>query len=159
MTPFRDRIARELERARAQHAPIANAMEGWAVIQEEIEGFWAEVRLRDPFVGHKCRELARVAAMAMRLAEDVALAALYSGSDADFPQGIGVAVETFRGLGVRIRSAHELYARLTTVSDELLGQCTYDAFVDIANSCGIMAALCEMGAEDLELTRSGALAG
>ena len=66
----------QLAHARKIHpAPLASAHEAWAVIAEELEEFWEEVRkkkeARDPA---KMRiELLHVAAMAQRTAEDLGL--------------------------------------------------------------------------------------
>jgi pyridoxine/pyridoxamine 5'-phosphate oxidase len=70
---FLDDVAAELEQARAVHAPIHSAHEGYSVILEELEEFWNEVKRkrheRDPEV--MWAELVQVAAMAARTAEDV----------------------------------------------------------------------------------------
>lgn len=70
---FENLVAAELSRARGRHAPINSAHEGYAVILEEIDEFWAEVRKkrgeRSPH--QMIHELAHVAAMAQRVAEDV----------------------------------------------------------------------------------------
>jgi hypothetical protein len=70
---FAGRVFEELERARGIHGKIGSAHEGWAVIQEELEEFWEEVRkkpaMRDP--GKMVEELVQVGAMAQRVAEDV----------------------------------------------------------------------------------------
>ncbi len=63
----------ELRRARELHRPIASAHEGYAVIAEELDEFWDEVRLKEDqrLPGRMYAELVQVAAMAMRVAEDV----------------------------------------------------------------------------------------
>jgi methylase of polypeptide subunit release factors len=70
---FADAVARELEKARSQHARINSAHEGYAVILEELQEFWAEVmkkrERRDPL--QMLHELIQVGAMAQRVCEDV----------------------------------------------------------------------------------------
>lgn len=70
---FRLHVRCELDRARANHKPINSAHEGYAVILEELDEFWDEVKkkreLRD---GRRMyEELVQIAAMAQRTAEDV----------------------------------------------------------------------------------------
>jgi hypothetical protein len=63
----------EIERARTKHRPINSAHEGYAVILEELDEFWDEVKkkreLRDK--RRMYDELVEIAAMAQRTAEDV----------------------------------------------------------------------------------------
>lgn len=63
----------ELARARDLHQPINSSHEGYAVILEELDEFWEEVRKkrsqRDP--EKMWAELVQIAAMAQRVAEDV----------------------------------------------------------------------------------------
>lgn len=70
---FTDLVAAELERARAGFRNMASAHEGFAVLKEEVDELWDEVRLnqkmRDP--GQMLTELVQVAAMAQRMAEDI----------------------------------------------------------------------------------------
>ena len=63
----------ELGRARANYPPMASYHEGWAIIQEEVEELWAEVRKRP---GARDRrkmqeEAVQVAAMALRFVVDL----------------------------------------------------------------------------------------
>lgn len=73
MSPFPLHVECELARARAKHAPIHSAHEGYAVILEELDEFWHEVlkkrESRDVVAMYS--ELVQVAAMAQRVAEDV----------------------------------------------------------------------------------------
>lgn len=66
-------IAHELERAQSQHGPIASGHEGIAVIREEYLEAEAEVfkRERDPQALRK--ELIQLAAMCVRMVEDLRL--------------------------------------------------------------------------------------
>lgn len=76
MTPFLHQVALEIDRARLKHTqPINSLHEGYAVILEELDEFWAMVRMqtkdRDP--AKLLEELIQVAAMAARTAEDLKL--------------------------------------------------------------------------------------
>ena len=68
-------VRQELARARERHAPLNSAHEAYAVILEELDEFFAEVRKRaerrDPAAMR--RELVQIAAMAIRAVEDLAL--------------------------------------------------------------------------------------
>jgi len=70
---FREDVTEELVRAKSQHPPMLCIHEGYAVLLEEVDEFWAEVKKkakqRDPKKMYK--ELVQVAAMAQRIAEDV----------------------------------------------------------------------------------------
>ena len=64
----------EVARAEAKHRPMAGAHEGYAVILEELDELWEEVRKggrvpRDPVAMRK--EAIEVAAMAVRFVRDV----------------------------------------------------------------------------------------
>lgn len=64
-------VLNELQRARLKHAPMASAHEGWAVIYEEVDELWDEVRRRNPNRLKLAEEASQVAAMAMRFLLDV----------------------------------------------------------------------------------------
>lgn len=74
MYNFQDMVDGELERARSLHPNnFRNAHEAYAVILEEMDEFWQEVKkkqsLRDP---ERLREeLVQIAAMCQRTAEDL----------------------------------------------------------------------------------------
>lgn len=63
-----DEIDREVGRAESLHAPINSLHEGYAVILEELDEFWEQVRLkardRDPVAVRT--ELIQTAAMCVR---------------------------------------------------------------------------------------------
>ncbi len=65
----------ELTAAVSQHGSMASAHEGWAVIKEEFDELWDEIKkkreLRDPNVMR--REALHVAAMACRFVIDVTM--------------------------------------------------------------------------------------
>jgi NTP pyrophosphatase (non-canonical NTP hydrolase) len=72
---FADAVKRELQAARKGNPPMHSLHEGYAVIMEEVEEFWAEV-MRKPAERNKKRlaeELMQVAAMCQRTAEDLGL--------------------------------------------------------------------------------------
>ena len=81
MTNFPDFVKNELERAREQNAPINSVHEGYGVILEEVDEFWAEVckkkAERDPV--NMFNELVQIAAMAQRVAEDVVVKMFMKG--------------------------------------------------------------------------------
>jgi hypothetical protein len=70
--------ARELERARSIHAPMHSPHEGWAVLYEELDELWEEVREKKPDIGRMRKEAIQLAAMALRFVEDVCGPALAS---------------------------------------------------------------------------------
>ena len=73
MNTVREFVTRELEGARSKHKPINSVHEGYAVILEELEEFWEEVRKKrqERNVDRMFDELVQIAAMAQRTAEDV----------------------------------------------------------------------------------------
>jgi hypothetical protein len=72
---FADLVRDELRGARMAHANLHSSHEAYAVLLEEVEEFWEEVRkkvrLRDR--SRMLGELVQVAAMAQRAAEDLGL--------------------------------------------------------------------------------------
>lgn len=70
-------VHNELARAREQHAPMHSAHEAYAVILEELEEFWTEVKAGTPSTpitaGRMRAELIQIAAMAIRAVEDLEL--------------------------------------------------------------------------------------
>ncbi len=62
-------LERELARALGKHGRLRSAHEGYAVIKEELDEMWEEVR-RDDLEG-ALREAAQVGAMAMRFIWDL----------------------------------------------------------------------------------------
>ena len=68
---FATEIRDELLRARSKFGPIASLHEGYAVILEELDEFWEDVRSNDAErLNRAYQELVQVAAMAQRTAED-----------------------------------------------------------------------------------------
>jgi hypothetical protein len=74
-SPFRSQVESELASARAKHARLNSAHEAYAVILEELDEFWDQVRLRREQRDKRemLKELIQVAAMAQRAAEDLEL--------------------------------------------------------------------------------------
>lgn len=66
-----EEIYLELQRARARHAPMHSAHEGYAVILEEFDELWDEVKLKQASKEKMRREALQIAAMAVRFIEDV----------------------------------------------------------------------------------------
>jgi hypothetical protein len=64
-------VMHELSRAEAIFAPIASGHEGYAVILEEVEELWDEVRLKSGTPQGRRNEAIQVAAMAIRFVKDV----------------------------------------------------------------------------------------
>ena len=70
---FTEMVEKELKRARTLHEPWHSAHEGWAILYEEVDELWDEVRRkaggnRDDRMLH---EIVQIGAMAQRFAEDV----------------------------------------------------------------------------------------
>ena len=76
---FPELVEAEIARARQGHPPQNSLHEGYAVLLEEVDEFWDEVKLR----GEKrspqrtLKELVHVAAMARRTAEDMDLVVIH----------------------------------------------------------------------------------
>lgn len=68
-------VQRELASARAAHGPVASHHEGFAILLEELEEYWAHVRLRPDrrVPAEALAELVQIGAMAQRIAEDLDL--------------------------------------------------------------------------------------
>jgi phage terminase large subunit GpA-like protein len=64
-------VAAELESAQAKHGPMSSGHEGYAVILEELDELWEEVRKRKPDSALMRAEAIQVAAMALRFVLDV----------------------------------------------------------------------------------------
>jgi hypothetical protein len=72
---FPDAVAAELERARAKHPARQSSLhEGYAVLLEEVDELWEQVKKRasERDWPNILLELVQIAAMAQRTAEDVA---------------------------------------------------------------------------------------
>lgn len=61
----------ELIRARSIHEPMNSAHEAYAVLLEESDELWAEIKNRDPGIDAIRKEAIQVAAMALALVVEV----------------------------------------------------------------------------------------
>lgn len=57
--------------ASLEHKPFTSTHEGWAVIWEELDELWDEVRERNPTKVNMRKEAVQVAAMALRFIMDL----------------------------------------------------------------------------------------
>ncbi len=75
MNTFQEDVRVELMTARLRYRPMASAHEGWAVLREEVDELWDEVKKKPSQrnVQDMYEELVQVAAMAQRMAEDICL--------------------------------------------------------------------------------------
>lgn len=72
-TQFTQDVQAELARAKAMYAPITTHHEAYAVLLEEIDEYWLEVKLKNKNLGRMYAELVQVAAVAQRIVEDLEL--------------------------------------------------------------------------------------
>lgn len=61
----------ELQRARKLHGPMRGPHEGYAVILEEVDALWDEVKAKEPDREKMKKEAVQIAAMAVRFLVDV----------------------------------------------------------------------------------------
>lgn len=66
-----DEILSELNRARAAFPAMTSAHEGYAILLEEVDELWAEIKRIHPSPTNMRAEAIQVAAMAIRFIEDV----------------------------------------------------------------------------------------
>ncbi len=72
MSAFRALQGMELERARSLHPRVTNSYhEGYAVILEEVDELWDEVRKKKPDAIEVGKELVQIAAMCEKMAFDL----------------------------------------------------------------------------------------
>jgi len=64
-------VVEELRRATAKHPPMHSAHEGYAVILEEMDELWLEVRIQNPDRQRQRNEAMQVAATAIRFMLDI----------------------------------------------------------------------------------------
>lgn len=64
-------VVRELRKAREKFAGFNSAHEGYAVLKEEVDELWDEVKKRNASKARMRKEAIQVAAMALRFIEDV----------------------------------------------------------------------------------------
>lgn len=72
---FLQMVAEEVHSARKQHGPMNSIHEGYAVILEELDEVWDEVKkkTKERDLEHLLKELIQTAAMCQKMAEDVVL--------------------------------------------------------------------------------------
>lgn len=58
-------ISQEYDKARQKHRPMASAHEGYAVIKEEVDELWDEIKKQHPDNANLTKEAKQVAAMAV----------------------------------------------------------------------------------------------
>jgi hypothetical protein len=63
-------VAVEVTRACSKHSPMASHHEAYAVILEEVDEYWEEVKKRQPDRERLREELIQIAAMAVRAQMD-----------------------------------------------------------------------------------------
>jgi len=75
MMKFNNLVREELKRARRKHGPILSIHEGYAVILEELDEAWNEVKKQteERNLNNLLKELIQVSAMAQKMAEDVVI--------------------------------------------------------------------------------------
>lgn len=64
-------IATEYLRARIKHAPMHGAHEGYAIMLEEVDELWDEIKKREPSKAEMRKEAIQIAAMALAFVMEV----------------------------------------------------------------------------------------
>jgi len=64
-------VSMELSSARAKFAPFNSAHEGYAVLKEEVDELWEEIKRKNNSKEAMRKEAIQVAAMAFRFIQDV----------------------------------------------------------------------------------------
>ncbi len=67
---FSELVKDELSRARDEHPPIASLHEGYAILLEEVDELWDEIKTHDIDKKRVLSELIQVSALADRIATD-----------------------------------------------------------------------------------------
>lgn len=73
-------VARELAKAREKHRGPASPHEGYAILLEEVDEFWDEVKRQKPDPIQMLKELAQIGVVAQRIAEEV-VAPMFPGQE------------------------------------------------------------------------------
>ena len=75
MIKFNDLVQEELKRARQLHGNVLSIHEGYAVILEELDEAWDEVKkkTKERNLENLLKELIQVSAMAQKMVEDVVI--------------------------------------------------------------------------------------
>ena len=66
-----DEVGKELTHARARFHSFNSPHEGWAVVKEELDELWDDVKANEGHGSHAYKEAIQVAAMALRYAYDL----------------------------------------------------------------------------------------
>lgn len=66
-----DEVVGELLNATKMFGPFKSAHEGYAIIKEEFDELWDEIKLKNPSTVRMREEAIQVAAMAMRFIHDI----------------------------------------------------------------------------------------
>ena len=74
-SPFAELVAAELIEARQKHGPQSSVHEGYAVLLEELDEVWDEVKkkTKERDMENLLKELVQVASSAQKMAEDVVI--------------------------------------------------------------------------------------
>lgn len=64
-------VTEELVKATTKHSPMNSPHEGYAVIQEEVDELWEEIKKQHPDAHAMTKEAIQVAAMGMRFLVDL----------------------------------------------------------------------------------------
>lgn len=80
-------VTTEFIRATKKNGTFNSHHEGWAVIYEELDELWDEVRVRQPDNGNLLREAIQTAAMAIRFIHDLVPATLILQTEKDESRG------------------------------------------------------------------------
>ena len=75
MINFQKLVVEELVKARKKHGPMLSVHEGYAVILEELDEVWDEVkkRTKERDLDNLLIELIQVSSMAQKMAEDIVI--------------------------------------------------------------------------------------
>jgi len=75
MIKFQKLVTEELARARKTHGPHVSYHEGYAILLEEVDELWEEVKRKSNHRNHEdaLAELVQIASCAQKMAEDVVI--------------------------------------------------------------------------------------
>lgn len=71
MIPKMKKVSLEIEQSRKLHGDFSGSHEGYAVILEEVEELWAEVKKKERNFDAMKKECIQIAAMAIKFYEDI----------------------------------------------------------------------------------------
>ena len=75
MKSFNELVKEELIKARQKHGPVTSVHEGYAVILEELDEVWEEVKKKteNRDLDNLLKELVQVSTTAQKMAEDIVM--------------------------------------------------------------------------------------